>query len=44
MYAVFYPPNFSVQAVAHKRPELRKLPFALLDGQAPAEIRQGWPR
>jgi protein ImuB len=37
MYAVFYPPNFLVQAFAHKRPELRKLPFALLDGEAPAE-------
>jgi integrase len=37
MYAVLYPPNFAVQAAAHKRPELRKLPFVLLDGEAPAE-------
>jgi protein ImuB len=37
MYAVLHPPNFSTQAAAHKRPELRKLPFALLDGEYPEE-------
>jgi protein ImuB len=37
MYAVLHPPNFSVQAAAHKRPELRKHPFALLDGEYPEE-------
>jgi protein ImuB len=37
MYAVLHPPNFSAQAAAHKRPELRKLPFALLDGEYPEE-------
>ena len=38
MYAVLYPPNFYAQAAAHPRPELRKRPFALLDGEAPAEF------
>ena len=38
MYAVLHPPNFSSQAATHKRPELRKRPFALLDGEPPAEI------
>ena len=37
MYAVLHPPNFSAQAAVHKRPELRKLPFALLDGEYPEE-------
>jgi protein ImuB len=37
MHAVLHPPSFSVQAAAHGRPELRKLPFALLDGESPAE-------
>ncbi len=37
MYAVLHPPNFAVQAAAHGRPELRKLPLALLDGESPAE-------
>ena len=37
MYAVLHPPNFSAQAAAHERPELRKLPFALLDGEYPEE-------
>jgi protein ImuB len=37
MYAVLHPPNFFAQAAAHQRPELRKRPFALLDGEPPAE-------
>ena len=37
MYAVLHPPNFSAQAAAHQPPELRKLPFALLDGEYPEE-------
>ena len=37
MYAVLHPPNFSAQAAAHERPELRKLPFVLLDGEYPEE-------
>jgi protein ImuB len=37
MYAVLHPPNFSAQAAAHERPELRKRPFALLDGEPPTE-------
>jgi protein ImuB len=37
MYAVLHPPNFAAQAAAHKRPELRKLPFALLEGEYPEE-------
>jgi protein ImuB len=38
MYAVLHPPNFFAQAAAQPRPELRKRPFALLDGEAPAEF------
>jgi len=38
MYAVLHPPNFSAQVAARERPELRKLPFALLDGEHPEEI------
>ncbi len=38
MYAVLHPPNFYAQAAAHPRPELRKRPFALLDGEPPAEF------
>ena len=38
MYAVLHPPNFCAQAAAQQRPELRKRPFALLDGEPPAEI------
>jgi protein ImuB len=38
MYAVLYPPNFSAQAAARERPELRKKPFALLDGEPPTEM------
>src|SRR6185437_14116561 len=38
MYAVLHPPNFYAQAAAHTRPELRKWPFALLDGEPPAEF------
>jgi protein ImuB len=37
MYAVLHPPNFSAQVAAHERPELRKLPFTLLDGEYPQE-------
>ena len=37
MYAVLHPPNFLAQAAAHERPELRKRPFALLDGDPPSE-------
>ena len=38
MYAVLHPPNFFAQAAALERPELRKLPFAVFDGQAPREF------
>ena len=38
MYAVLHPPNFAAQVTAHKRPELRKLPFAVFDGEPPTEI------
>jgi len=38
MYAVLHPPNFFAQAAAHQRRELRRRPFALLDGEPPAEI------
>ncbi len=37
MYAVLHPPDFSAQAAAHERPELRKQPFALLQGEPPSE-------
>jgi protein ImuB len=37
MYAVLHPPNFFAQAAAHERPELRKRPFAVLDGEPPGE-------
>jgi protein ImuB len=37
MYAVLHPPNFAAQAAAHECPELHKRPFALLDGEPPAE-------
>ena len=37
MYAVLHPPNFSAQVAARERPELRRLPFALLDGEYPEE-------
>jgi protein ImuB len=37
MYAILHPPNFSVQVAARERPELRKIPFALLDGEYPEE-------
>jgi len=37
MYAVLYPPNFSAQAAVRERPELRKKPFALLDGEPPTD-------
>jgi protein ImuB len=38
MYAVFHPPNFFAQAAAHERPELRRRPFALFDGESPGEV------
>ena len=38
MYAVMHPPNFFAQAAAQGRPELRKRPFAVLDGEAPEEF------
>ena len=38
MYAVLHPPNFAAQVAAQLRPELRKRPFALVDGEPPAEI------
>jgi protein ImuB len=37
MYAVLHPPNFAVQVAIRQRPELRKYPFALIDGDPPAE-------
>jgi protein ImuB len=37
MYAVLHPPNFFAQAAAHERPELRKRPFAVFDGEPPGE-------
>jgi protein ImuB len=38
MYAVLHPPNFFAQAAAHQRPELRRRPFAVLDGESPREM------
>ena len=38
MYAVLHPPNFAAQVAAQQRPELRKRPFVLIDGEPPAEI------
>jgi hypothetical protein len=37
MFAVVYPPNFYAQAAAREQPKLRKLPFALVDGEPPSE-------
>jgi protein ImuB len=37
-YAVVHPPNFFAQAAARERPELRKKPFVLLDGEPPGEV------
>jgi protein ImuB len=37
MYAVLHPPNFAAQVVAQQRPELRKRPVALIDGEPPAD-------
>lgn len=37
MYAVLHPPNFLAQVAAQQRPELRKRPFALIDGEPPAD-------
>ena len=38
MYAVLHPSNFFAQAAAHQRPELRKKPFVVLDGEPPTEM------
>ncbi|MBB5319284.1 DNA polymerase Y family protein [Tunturibacter empetritectus] len=38
MYAVLHPSNFFAQAAAHQRPELRKSPFVVLDGEPPSEM------
>ena len=38
MYAALHTPNFPIQAAAHQRPELRKKPFVLLDGETPVEV------
>src|ERR1700722_11500827 len=38
MYAVLHPSNFFAQAAAHQRPELRKKPFLVLDGEPPTEM------
>ncbi|MBB5316656.1 DNA polymerase Y family protein [Tunturibacter empetritectus] len=37
MYAVLHPSNFFAQAAVHQRPELRKKPFVVLDGEPPSE-------
>jgi protein ImuB len=37
MYAVLHPPNFAAQVIAQQRTELRKRPFALIDGEPPAD-------
>src|SRR5258705_5993042 len=37
MYAVLHPPNFAAQVAAQQRPELRKRPFLLIDGEPPTE-------
>jgi protein ImuB len=37
MYAVLHPPNFASQVAAQQRPELRKRPFVLIDGEPPAD-------
>jgi protein ImuB len=37
MYAVLHPPNFAAQVAARQRPELRKRPFVLIDGEPPTE-------
>ncbi|HEY5055251.1 MAG TPA: DNA polymerase Y family protein [Acidobacteriaceae bacterium] len=38
MYAVLHPSNFFAQAAVRQRPELRKRPFVVLDGQPPTEM------
>lgn len=38
MYAVLHPSNFFAQAAAYQRPELRKRPFLVLDGEPPTEM------
>ena len=38
MYAVLHPSNFFAQAAVHQRPELRKKPFVVLDGEPPTEM------
>jgi hypothetical protein len=42
MYAVLHPSNFFAQAAAHQRPELRKSPFVVLDGE-PNTPYADWP-
>ncbi|RZU43658.1 hypothetical protein [Edaphobacter modestus] len=37
MYAVLHPPNFAAQVAAQQRPELRKCPFVLIDGEPPTK-------
>src|SRR5271156_2574449 len=37
MYAALHAPDFHVQAVAHRKPELHKQPVAILDGEPPLE-------
>lgn len=38
MYAVLHPSNFFAQAAARQRPELRKEPFVVVDGESPIEM------
>jgi protein ImuB len=38
MYAVVHAPNFAAQVAAQQRPELRNNPFALVEGEPPAEV------
>ena len=38
MYAVIHTPNFAAQVAAQQRPELRNTPFALAEGEPPAEV------
>ncbi|HEY1500941.1 MAG TPA: DNA polymerase Y family protein [Acidobacteriaceae bacterium] len=37
MYAVLHPPSFAAQVAAQQRPDLRKRPFVLIDGEPPAD-------
>jgi protein ImuB len=38
MYAVIHIPNFAAQVAVRQRPELRRSPFALVEGEPPAEV------